>query len=190
VSLYLQQSLHYSALQTGMCFVPMALTVFVSSQLAGRLSSRLGAAPVLVGGMTLIALGLFGFSRVSPDGSFLRDTLAPGIVTAAGLGFSYVPVTILAMTGVRGGESGVVSGLLNTFRQIGGSLGLAVLATIAANRAAQADDPSSVVALTDGFRLAFTVGGCIAAVGAIVALSVLARRPAPAPAPTATDASR
>ncbi len=119
----------------------------------------------------MIAVGMLLFSRVSPDGTYLADVLAPSLLCAAGIGFSFVPVTIAATTGVDPSESGLASGLVNTSRQVGGSLGLAVLATIATTRTADlAGVASAAEAATAGFDRAFTVGASFALAGALAAL--------------------
>jgi EmrB/QacA subfamily drug resistance transporter len=187
VSLYLQQVLGFTPIEAGVAFLPMPITIMVCSQIASRLTSRLGPGPVLTAGMTLIAIGMLGFSGVSADGSYWSDVLWPSIPAAAGIGFSFVPVTIAATTGVRQVEAGLASGLVNTSRQVGGSIGLALLATVATQRTADvAGSVSDAVALTDGFQRAFLVGAVLAAAGAIVSVTVLvagARRPARQVAP-------
>src|SRR3954469_2129691 len=131
VSLYLQQVLGYSPIEAGLAFLPMTLMIIAGSTVASRLTSRRGAKPLLVVGMTLQAIGLLLFARVSPNGSYMSDVLAPSLVTAAGLGIAFVPVTIAAMAGVAPTQAGLASGLVNTSRQVGGALGLAILATVA-----------------------------------------------------------
>jgi EmrB/QacA subfamily drug resistance transporter len=180
LSLYLQQVLGDDPIDAGLSFVPMTLTIVATSQLASRLTGRLGAGAVLSGGMTLIALGMLGLSQVDADGSYLADVLVPSVITAAGIGFSFVPVTIAATAGVRGTEAGLASGLVNTFRQVGGSIGLALLATIATQRTADAlHGHGQRAALTEGFRSAFLVGAGFAAVGAVLAVTLLWRITAP-----------
>ncbi len=180
VSRYLQQVLGYSAIEAGLAFLPMTGGIAIASTMAGRLSGRIGPGRVLAGGMALIALGLLGFSFVSADGSFLGDVLVPGVITAFGLGFSFVPVTIAATAGVERSNAGLASGLVNTSRQFGGSVGLAVLATIASTAATGSDGAG----LTEGFRVAFLVGAAFAAIGAVTAAGALSgiRRPAAEPA--------
>ncbi|MCW3001258.1 MAG: transporter [Conexibacter sp.] len=176
LSLYLQQVLGFDPIEAGLSFLPMTAAIIGTSQLASRLTSRLGAGKVLSVGMTLLALGMLGLSRISADGSFLADVLVPSVLAAAGIGFSFVPVTIAATAGVQGREAGLASGLVNTFRQVGGSIGLALLATVATQHTASiGGGVSRAFALTEGFQRAFLVGAVFAAVGAVVSLTVLVR---------------
>jgi EmrB/QacA subfamily drug resistance transporter len=176
LSLYLQQVLGFDPIEAGLSFLPMTAAIIVTSQLASRLTGRLGPGKVLTGGLTLLALGMLGLSRISADGSFLGDVLVPSVVAAAGIGFSFVPVTIAATAGVRGREAGLASGLVNTFRQVGGSIGLALLATLATQRTGAVHGTvSAAVALTDGFQRAFLVGAGFAAVGALLSVVLLVR---------------
>ena len=171
VTLYLQNVLGYSPLRAGFAFLPMTLLIVVCSRFAGPLVSRRGPWGLLATGMSMITVGMLLFSRVSPDGTYLGDVLAPSLLCAAGIGFSFVPVTIAATTGVDPSESGLASGLVNTSRQVGGSLGLAVLATIATTRTADlAGVASAAEAATAGFDRAFTVGALFALAGALAAL--------------------
>jgi predicted MFS family arabinose efflux permease len=195
-SLYLQQVLGFSPIQTGVAFLPMTAAIAASSTVAGRLASRIGPGRVLTGGMTLIALGMAGFSFIDAGGSYWSDVLAPSLVTATGIGFSFVPVTIAGMAGVRGGEAGLASGLINTSRQFGGSLGLAVLATVASSHTAALAGGGDVTAaaVTGGFSVAFWVGAAFAAAGALAAGIGLApmriNPPARRQAPAAPESSR
>jgi EmrB/QacA subfamily drug resistance transporter len=183
LSLYLQQVLGYSPIQAGLAFLPMPLTIAACTQAATRLTGRVGAGPVLAAGMAMIALGMLVFTRLTPDGSYLSDVLAPSLLCAAGIGFSFVPVTIAATAGVRGSEAGLASGLVNTSRQMGGSVGLALLATVATQRtAALAGDVSHAEALTEGFHRAFALGAAIALAGALVSAIVLSRTAVTTPA--------
>ncbi|WCB94996.1 putative MFS-type transporter EfpA [Baekduia alba] len=176
LSLYLQQVLGFDPIEAGLSFLPMTLTIVACSQLASRGVGRFGPGLVLTFGMVLIAFGMLGLSQISADGTYWVDVLVPSVVTAAGIGFSFVPVTISATQGVKGPEAGLASGLVNTSRQVGGSIGLALLATVATQRTNDvigAMGPK--VALTDGFQRAFVVGAGFALVGAIVSGTVLAR---------------
>jgi EmrB/QacA subfamily drug resistance transporter len=174
VSLYLQKVLGYSPIRAGLAFLPMTLAIVVCSQLASRWTSRLGPGPVLAVGMTCIAVGMLLFTGVSAGGTYLGDVLLASLLCAAGIGLSFVPVTIAATTGVDRSEAGLASGLVNTFRQVGGSLGLALLATVATQRTADVHGTvSGLVALTDGFRHAFAVGAGIGAIGAVACVALL-----------------
>jgi EmrB/QacA subfamily drug resistance transporter len=174
VSLYLQQVLGYSPIEAGLAFLPMPLTIAACTQAATRLTGRLGAGPVLAAGMAMIALGMLLFTRVASDGTYLSDVLVPSLLCAAGIGFSFVPVTIAATTGVHRSEAGLASGLVNTSRQMGGSIGLALLATLATSRTAELDgDVSRVEALTEGFHRAFALGAGFALTGAVVSALVI-----------------
>jgi EmrB/QacA subfamily drug resistance transporter len=164
VSLYMQQVLGYDALDAGLAYLPLALTIIISAGVASQLATRLGFKPVLVAGMLLIAGGLVWFAQVSVNGDFVSDVLGPSLLAAVGLGFAFVPVTIAAVTGVSDSDSGLASGLINTSQQVGGALGLAILAAVANSEGSLAPQ-----ALTDGFRHAFLVGAGFALLGAVLA---------------------
>ena len=187
VSLYMQQVLGYTPIEAGLAFLPMTAMIIIGSAIAGKLTNRVGAGPMLVVGMGLQTVGLVLFSGVSVDGTYAGDILVPSILVAAGIGLSFVPVTIAAMSGARPGEAGLASGLVNTSRQVGGSLGLAILATVAASRTSSVSAHESVqAALTSGFSRAFLVGAGFALAGAIAAAALVPRvrrrRPEAAPA--------
>src|SRR3954451_21916344 len=164
VSLYMQQVLGYSPLKSGFSSLPLAVTIILSAGIASQLVSKFGFKPILVFGMVLVAIGLLMFSGVPVDGSFASDVLPASLVAAAGLGFSFVPVTIAAVSGVRNDDAGLASGLINTSQQIGGALGLAILSTIAISKtddvmaAAHGAKSELPHALTEGFSSAFTAG--------------------------------
>ena len=182
VSLYLQQVLGYSPIKAGFAFLPMPVAIGIGSTLAGRNTARLGAGKLLAFGMTLSAVGMLLFARLPVDGSYWADVLGPALLVSFGLGLSFVPVTIAAVTGVRPEQAGLASGLVNTSRQVGGSLGLAILATIATEHTqALGTGPEALLA---GFHRAFVVDAAFALAGAIFAATLLwrVRRPAPQPA--------
>jgi EmrB/QacA subfamily drug resistance transporter len=171
ISLYMQNVLRFDALEAGFAYLPLALMIIASAGAASQLVTKVGFKPVLVFGLLLIAVGLLWFSRVSPDGSYVADVLFPSIIAGAGLGFSFVPVTIGAVSGTRPDEAGLASGLINTNQQVGGALGLAILSSVAfADVPAGSRDP---VALTNGFGDAFFVGALFALVGVVLALTVI-----------------
>jgi EmrB/QacA subfamily drug resistance transporter len=180
ISLYMQQVLHFSALKTGLCYLPLSIGIILSAGAASAAVTRFGFKPVLITGMLCIFGGLLWFSRVhATGGSFLGDVLGPSLLAAVGLGLSFVPVTIAAMTGTRPHEAGLASGLVNTAQQIGGALGLAILATIAnsATKAAIHGGQHDVaIALTKGFERAFLVGAGFALVGALLAAVLISSR--------------
>jgi EmrB/QacA subfamily drug resistance transporter len=183
-TLYMQQVLGYSAIKTGFSYVPLAFGIMASAAIGSQIATKIGFKPVLIAGMALTTVGLVWWSRISPDGSYLSDVLGPSVVAALGLGFSFVPVTIGAVAGVQPQESGLASGLINTSQQIGGALGLAILATIANSvsdgpfAAAQAaGDPAGMAqALTDGFHDAFLVGAAFAALGLLLSFTLIRTR--------------
>jgi EmrB/QacA subfamily drug resistance transporter len=182
VSLYVQQVLGFSASQAGLTFLPMSLAIVTCTQVASRLASRCGPGRVLAAGMTLLGAGMVLFSRIDDGGSWTGDVLAPSMLCASGIGCSFVSTTIAATTGVARGDSGLASGLINTSFQIGGSIGLALMATVASGRTtALTGGVSQAAALTEGFQRAFAVGGGFALAGAGVALTVLVSRVRPAP---------
>ncbi len=179
ISLYLQDVLHYSPIKTGVAYLPLAVGIILSAGAASQLVTRVGFKAPLILGLLLIAGGLLWFSQVPPDGSFAADVLGPSLLAAVGLGFSFVPVTIAAVTGTDPHEAGLASGLINTSQQVGGALGLAILATIANSRTQSlfhAGVHSSAVALTKGFDRAFLVGAGFAIVGAILAAVLISSR--------------
>lgn len=190
VSLYMQNVLGYSPLEAGLAFLPMTVTIIIGSTLASRLVERLGAKPLLTPGMLLVGVGMLLFSRVAPGGSY-AGVLVPGVITAVGLGCAFVPVTITAVSGVAAEEAGLASGLVNTSRQVGGSLGLAVLATVATEHTSTiGGGQPTLAALTSGFDLAFEVGAGFAFAGALVALFALqVNRARVAPAAAVAESS-
>jgi hypothetical protein len=175
----MQQVLGYSAIKAGLSYLPLALSIGLASAAASVLVTRIGFKPVLAAGMVLIAAALLWFSQVSVGGGYLTDILGPSLLAAAGLGFAFVTTTIAAVSGVRSQESGLASGLINTSQQVGGALGLAVLATIANSRtnellAGSGGSPAERAnALTEGFQSAFLGGAGIAALGLVLTLVLI-----------------
>src|SRR5437660_12525249 len=180
ISLYLQNVLHYSPIKTGISYLPLAVGIILSAGAASQLVTRIGFKPVLITGLLLIAGGLIWFSQVpATGGSYAADVLGPSLLAAVGLGFSFVPVTIAAVTGTEPHEAGLASGLINTSQQVGGALGLAILATVA-NSQTQSVFHTGVhnasVALTKGFDRAFLIGAGFAVIGAILAALLISSR--------------
>jgi EmrB/QacA subfamily drug resistance transporter len=169
ITLYLQQVLRFDAIEAGLAFLPMTLSIFIGSTLAPRVVARFGSRAVIVTAMASMSAGMLLLTGIVPGGTYVGTILAGSVLTALGMGFSLVPSTIVAMSGVAGAESGVASGLLNTSRLMGGALGLAILSTIASSVTRGETGLSAARALTNGFDLAFTV-----AVGFAVTAAVLA----------------
>ncbi len=167
ISLYMQQVLGYSPIKAGLSYLPLAVSIVISAGIASQLVTRVGFKPILAIGMALIAGGLVWFSGISVHGSFLGDILGPSLLAAVGLGFAFVPLTIAAVAGIEDREQGLASGLINTSEQVGGALGLAILAAVANSIIGGSHDP---VVLTEGFQSAFLVGAAFAIVGLIATL--------------------
>jgi len=178
LTLYMQQVLGYSPLRTGFGYLAVAGTAIVWSAVAAQLVNRVGVKPVLVAGMPTLTAGLLYFSQVSVGGSYLGDLLPGFLLISIGIGFSFVPISIAALAGVRDSEAGLASGLINTSQQIGGALGIAALSSIATSKTGSelSSGTSSASALTHGFQNAFVAGGIVAFVGILVALLVVSRR--------------
>jgi EmrB/QacA subfamily drug resistance transporter len=180
ISLYLQQVLRFSALQAGVSYLPLAVSIILSAGLASQLVNRFGFKATLMGGLLFVAAGLVWFSQVrAPGGSYAADVLGPSLLAGIGLGLSFVPVTIAAVSGTTAREAGLASGLINTSQQVGGALGLAILASIANSRTRDAIHGGGhdvAVALTRGFREAFLVGGGFAVAGIVFAALLISSR--------------
>jgi MFS family permease len=164
----LQQVLGDNALQAGLSFLPITLSVFTGSSLAPRLVARLGVRPVVTLGMLFATAGLLVLTAVRPGGSYFSVVAPGGILSGLGMGLTLVSSTIAATQGVPRTQSGLASGSLNMSRLFGGALGLAVLSTIAASSSRGVG--GGALALTDGFTVAFEVGAAITIVAATVAL--------------------
>jgi EmrB/QacA subfamily drug resistance transporter len=162
-SLYMQQVLGLSPLHAGLTFLPMSLTILLVASRAGKLVGRFGVRPVLGGGLIMLSGGLLLFTRIGSSGSAIVYVMIPGILTAAGIAMSIVPSTIAATQGAKEGQAGLASGLVNTSRQIGGGLGLALLITLATQRTTHLIGSGQQVAqaLTAGFRLAYLICGVL-----------------------------
>jgi EmrB/QacA subfamily drug resistance transporter len=175
-SLYMEQVLGYSALEIGLAFLPVALAIGVLSLgFSERLNMRFGAKPTLLVGQVLILGGLVLFAIAPVHATYLTDLLPLMLLLGVGAGLSFPSLMTLAMSSATQEDSGLASGLVNTSLQVGGALGLAVLATLSSTRTENllASGSSPDVALTDGFQLAFWIGaGLVAAAIAITAVVV------------------
>jgi len=180
-TLYMQQVLHYSALQAGIAWLAASVTSVALAGLAQRLVTVISAGPVMALGMALIGGGILWATQVPVQGHFWGALAGPFFVTGAGTAFAFIPVSIGGLTGVAGPEAGLASGLLNTSQQLGGALGVAIASTVAASHLTTLlgqGQPASV-ALTGSFHWALWVCGAIALL-ALPVTATLLRRPAPA----------
>jgi EmrB/QacA subfamily drug resistance transporter len=170
ISLYMQQILGYSPIKAGLSYLPLAVTIILAAGIASGLVTKVGFKPILTIGMICIAVGLVWFTQIDVHGTFLKDILGPSVIAAVGLGFAFVPVTIAAVSGIEDREQGLASGLINTSQQVGGALGLAILAAIANSVIGSKETPDTLV---EGFQAAFAVGAGFAVVGLIATLLLI-----------------
>ncbi len=175
-ALYLQRVLGYDALEIGLAFLPATIVMgALSLRYSERLIMRFGARRTLLPGLVLIGGGLVLFSQAPVDGSYVRHVLPVVILLGFGAGFAFPALMTLAMSGTTHDDAGLASGLVNTTAQVGGALGLAVLATLSATRSEKLIDGGEVTAsaLTGGYHLAFLIGAGLVMVAIVVAVTVL-----------------
>jgi EmrB/QacA subfamily drug resistance transporter len=184
LTLYLQDVLHYSAMQSGAAFIAFALTVVLISNAAQVVVGRVGVRATLVAGLLMSALSVAWLTRIPVDGQYFWDLFPAFVLGGAGMGLSFVPVTIASLTGVQRSDAGVASGLINTSRQIGGAIGIAAVSAIAATSASSYADAHAAVsatapaALDHGFQTALYVLTGMLVIGAAIAVTLI--KPAPA----------
>ena len=171
-TLYIQRVLGYGPLGAGLAFLPFTAGIMVSAGFASKFTPRLGVRPVAIGGMIVTIAGMMLLTRISVGGSYASDVLPALVLTALGLGAVFVPLTLVATTGLENEDQGLASGIFNTSQQIGGALGLAILASLAASKTASATGVSQQAALVEGFHVAFAGGAAfmVLALGCFVAL--------------------
>ena len=175
-ALYMERVLGYDPLEIGLAFLPGTLVMgTLSLRYAEPLITRFGARTTLLPGLVLIAIGLALFTRAPVDGNYFEHILPTMIVLSCGIGVSFPALMTLAMSGATQEDAGLASGLVNTSAQVGGALGLAVLATLSATRTESllADGASRASALTDGYHLAWWIGAALVVVSFVVAVTVL-----------------
>ncbi|MGH3132925.1 MAG: MFS transporter [Gaiellaceae bacterium] len=178
LTLYMQQVLGYSPIETGFAYLAVAGTAVIWANVAAVAVNRVGVKPALIFGMTLLTIGLVYFTQVSVGGSYWTDLFPGFLIIGLAIPFAFVPISIAAFAGTRQDEAGLASGLMNTSQQIGGAVGIAILSTIATSTAT--DEVSTgtelPVALTDGFQAAFWTGAAIALVGVLVSIFLVRGR--------------
>jgi EmrB/QacA subfamily drug resistance transporter len=178
-TLYMQQVLHYSALKTGVAYLPLTLTIIVLAGVAQNLVTRVGVRRVLPAGLALAAGALVLLAQLPADGHYFWDVFPAFVISAIGLAFTFIPLTIAALMGVQESDAGVASGLLNTTQQIGGAIGLAAASTIATTFTGHyvashpGTSPLSGPALTYGFQIAFYVLAGVAALASVLAIVLI-----------------
>ncbi|MFF8815011.1 MFS transporter [Streptomyces pactum] len=190
LNLYLQQVLGYGSFASGAALLPMTVLLMIfMTTITAWLLGRLGAKPLIVGGLAALALGLVWLSAVEPTGTFLVDVLPASLVAALGMSLAYIPAMMAAISGVPQEQAGLASGIVNTTYQVGSALGLAALTALATSQGA--GELGNLPALTDGFSAAFLAAAAVAGAGALLTL-VLMRggRPGGAPAGEPADPAR
>src|SRR4029077_7768663 len=190
LTLYLQDVLHYSAVESGVAFVGFALAVVVTSNVAQMIVTRFGVRPTLAAGLFASALSVAWLTRLRVEGHYFWDLFPAFVLGGAGMGLSFVPVTIAGLTGVERADAGVASGLINTSRQIGGAIGIAAVSAIAATSTsnyANSHSAVSAVALDHGFKTGLYVLTGLLVFGALVAVTLVRSAPIEA-APVDTEA--
>ncbi|HEU5214890.1 MAG TPA: MFS transporter [Gaiellaceae bacterium] len=171
-SLYIQRVLGFGPLKAGVSFLPFTAGVMISAGLASGLAPRVGVRPVAAVGMVLTVLGMILFARMPVDGSYATDVLPGMIVGSLGMGAIFMPLTLVATTGLEDEDQGLASGLFNTSQQVGGALGLAILTTIATSHTHGA----SAAAQVHGFHWAFAGAGVLVALSLVTMLALLRKR--------------
>ena len=183
-SIYLQQTLGFTPVQTGLAFLPLTAGIIVFSGVAQQIVARVGVREIGMVGMGSAAIGLLLLSRAPVDGTYVADVLPGLLVMSAGLGLTFVPMTLIATTNVTDEDAGLASGIFNSSQQIGGALGLAILSTVAATQTsnalesagAQPDAAQQASALVDGFQSAFALGAGLMLLGVVIAALLIRRR--------------
>jgi EmrB/QacA subfamily drug resistance transporter len=171
---YFQYVLGYGPVKAGLAFVPTAIAIIIGAQVSSRLINRAGVRPILQVGATLATLGFFWLSLIQPDSNYWGHVLVPSFITAFAMGLLFSPLAMAATSSVDRADAGLASGVLNTSRQVGGSLALAGLATVATDRTASSllHHVSTNAALTEGYQRAFQISSVITLVALGLTLAV------------------
>ena len=168
---YFQYVLKYDPVKSGLAFFPMAIGIIIGAQISSRLIAKVGVRPLLKVGAGLATVGFLWLSLIKSDSSYLTHILAPSFLCSFSIGILFSPLAVSATSGVDRADSGLASGVLNTARQVGGSLALAVLATVATDVSNSALHHSSLgSALTSGYERAFLISGFITFVALLVTM--------------------
>jgi EmrB/QacA subfamily drug resistance transporter len=185
LTLYMQNVLHYSPIQTGVAYLPVTVAIGVAAGIASQLLTRVGTRPVIVGGALVAAGGVYWLSRIPVDGSYVRDLLPGMVIMSLGVGPMFVGVTTAANAGVPGDKAGLAASLINASQQLGGALGLAIFTALATTRTNHllGDGVSQAHALTSGFQRALLAGSIFILASAFIGLRATNTRGEPAQAP-------
>ncbi len=195
MTLYLQEVLHYDPVKAGLAFLPASAAIIVGTQISSRLLTRVGPRPLLIVGFVVSGGGLLWLGQVAAGSSFAGAVLVPSMLATFGVGMGFTPLATAGTAGVPYQDSGLASGVLNTARQVGGSIGLAALATLALDetngklRHAAVTHTGPLQALTSGYDRAFIAAACLSFAAALAAIIIPPlKSPAPAPEPAAEGA--
>ncbi|HET9939047.1 MAG TPA: MFS transporter [Gaiella sp.] len=185
-TLYVQKVLGYSPLEAGLAFLPFTLGIIIGAGLAQPLVPKVGAREVPLAGSALAVVGLLLFLRLGPDSTYFPDLLGPIMLISIGMGLVFVPVTLIATSGVPVDDAGLASGLFNTSQQIGGALGLALLTTLSTNRTedelasvgGQPTPADTAEALVSGFHVTWLASAILIGVGGLLLVALVRRKDA------------
>jgi MFS family permease len=170
---YFQSVLGYGPVKAGFAFLPMAIAIIIGAQISSRLLSKTGVRPLLQIGAVLATLGFLWISLIKPADSYAGHILVPSFICAFAMGLLFAPLATAATTGVDRANAGLASGLLNTARQVGGSLSLAILATVATDVTHRALATSSYAsALTSGYQRAFQISAVVTVIALFVSFAL------------------
>jgi MFS family permease len=173
-TLYIQLVMHYKPIKTGLAFLPVTFCIVIAAGIAQVAIAKLGVRLVSLVGMVMAAAGLLLLSGIPVHGSYWPDVFPGIVVMALGMGFTFVPITLIATTNIDASDAGLASGVFNTSQQVGGAIGLAVLSTFATSRTSHylhSHAPSALAtaqASVNGYRLAFIIGAGFMLVGAVL----------------------
>jgi MFS family permease len=190
MTIFVQQVWGYSPVKSGIAYLPMVAMIMVGAAASSQLVARIGARPLITGGPVLAAVGMFWLSRLSENSTYASGLLGPMMLTGLGMGLTFVPLSLVALARVPNADAGVASSLLNTGQQVGGSIGLAILGTvawsavashtksaIAATHGAHLSAAQQVAltnhAITYGFSRGYLVSALVAVIAVVIALAMI-----------------
>jgi len=176
LNLYLQQTLHYSAFNSGLALLPMTLAImFLMVGVTGKLVAKFGFKSNMIVGLLVLAASLILFSQLPTDGTFVADVLPASLLAALGMSLTYIPGTVASMSGAKPEETGLASGLVNTSYQVGSALGLAIIVAISAAKTntVKMTGTTETIALNSGFQTAFFSAGIVCIIAALISAAYI-----------------